>query len=132
MKGSPSQPHLPLIRVEMTDGDVVARAASLLGVSPVHIPARKKKWKPSFSATVKGGPAVVLMGRLRALLGKRRRSQVDRALGCYVPPAPPKLNVRAIRTIKTELVKGASGEFPLCRFDVATATIRWARDRPST
>jgi transposase-like protein len=128
-----STPQAPLfIRVEMTDADVVARAARLLGVSPVSIPARRKKWKPSFSATVRGAPAVLLLGRLRPLLGERRRRQVDRALSCYVPPAPPKLNAKAIRTIKTELVKGASVSSLSRRFDVARATIRWARDRSST
>lgn len=125
--GPPSRSHLPIIRVEMVDGDVIRRAAELLGVGVVRLPARRKKWKPTFVATTYGKPAVLLMRVLRPLMGERRQKQIDAALACYKVLATPKLNsmkVRAIRRqVKTQTVSAVAR-----RFAVARATVRFVRD----
>lgn len=80
LKGPPSEPGTPRITVSMTDRDVVARVASLFGVSASN-PFKHKnpKWKPFYLATLKGTRAVELMGLLRPLMGERRQGQIDRA-----------------------------------------------------
>ena len=92
MKPAPSAPNKPIVRLQMTDQDVVARAAALMGVkcSEHRWPQRyaDKGWKPTFMATVKGGRAVQLMRDLYPLLGERRRAQIDRALAVYTPRQP--------------------------------------------
>lgn len=92
MKPAPSAPNKPIIRLQMTDRDVVARAAILMGVKcSEHQWSKRyadKDWKPTFMATVKGIRAVQLMRDLYPLLGERRQAQIDRALAAYTPRQP--------------------------------------------
>lgn len=90
MRGSPSSPNSPRIAVQMTDEDVVARAAALLGVGYTKNGAdpRNPNWKLTFSAKVRGARAVDLMLQLQPYMGARRYAQIDAALVGYVPRAP--------------------------------------------
>ena len=80
LPGPPSAPTAPIIRVVMTDGDIVERAASLFGRRVQHHPPREAHHLPSMSTTIKGAAAAHLMRLLRPVLGTRRQAQVDLAL----------------------------------------------------
>jgi transposase-like protein len=82
MKGLPSDPGRPVVQVQMTDEDVIARVACLIGRKPYahRTSGRPEAWKPVFSARTTGRPAVELMTRLRPLMGERRQGQIDLAL----------------------------------------------------
>lgn len=71
-----------LIAVNMTDRDVIERAARLMGghIYDLPVPAHKPRWKPQWRAQVKGPRAAAWMMTMYALLGTRRREQVQRAL----------------------------------------------------
>lgn len=80
LKGPPSAPNRPVIRVHMTDRDVVERVAELFQVSVVYLPARKENWKPTWLASLTGRRAVALMQQIRPYMGERRMRQIDAAL----------------------------------------------------
>lgn len=95
MPGPPSAPRVPLLRVEMTDADVVAHAAGLLGRtfqpqsrrSISHETLRRADLqgttsirKRSFSTTIKGAHAVALMRAIHPMMGERRRRQIQSVL----------------------------------------------------
>ena len=88
MKGSPSKPNKPKISVEMTDEDVVSKAAMLMGVSYQTLPARKASWKTSYRAVLQGQRAVELMRTLKHHMGLRRQTQIKAVLDSYRTPAP--------------------------------------------
>jgi hypothetical protein len=85
MAASPSAPHSPRVSLNMTDSDVVARAAALVG--PLHIQKRAprlSKWKASYAWVLRGQRAVKLMRLLRPLMGLRRREQIDAAIFGFI------------------------------------------------
>ena len=68
----------PTIQVQMCDRDVVARAASVLGVSlrAEYKPRGRDTYKPVSGCVATGQRAVSWMMTLYALLGERRRTKV--------------------------------------------------------
>lgn len=87
LKGPPSNPKSPLIAIQTTDEDVIARVAGYFG-NKYH-PAGKQKshHKQSFSLHKKGLGAVKLMEELYPLMGERRQRQIDEAIAsCSVKP----------------------------------------------
>jgi hypothetical protein len=68
------------IGVSMTDGDVVERAAQLMGASVLNLRPTGASKLPYFRAQVMGQHAVALMEILRPHLGKRRQAQIDKVL----------------------------------------------------
>lgn len=86
LKGPPSQPHRPRISLQMTDKDVVEKAASLMKVGHKVRPndRRNPKWKPIYQAVLSGKRAVHLMKSLKPYMGTRRRQQIDEAVACFV------------------------------------------------
>lgn len=85
LSGPPSKPNSPIVRVRMTDRDVVARAAALLHRAVTPTRARKAHHKPAFVTQIKGIAAVALMAAVRPVLGPDRQAQVDRALARWAP-----------------------------------------------
>jgi hypothetical protein len=83
--GPPSAPRSPAVQVSMVDGDVVERAAALLGVSVTVVPSRREGWRTAYCARIRGARAVLWMKRLRPLMGVRRQAQIDRAAASYAP-----------------------------------------------
>ena len=77
----------PIVRVQMTDRDVVARVAAMWGVAVV--PGGKQRfehYKPTFIAKVSGDRGADWMRRLRPLTGERRRVQIDVAIDGWASP----------------------------------------------
>lgn len=83
--GPPSAPRTPAVQVSMVDRDIIDRAAALLDCAVTVVPARRDGWRTAYSARVRGPRAVKWMQRLRPLMGRRRKEQIDRAVACYGP-----------------------------------------------
>lgn len=85
LKGPPSQPHIPRISLQMTDGDVVSRAADLMQVGHKVKPRRRQNpnWKPVYQAVLTGKRAVALMKALKPHMGARRQTQIAAAIDCF-------------------------------------------------
>ena len=78
----------PRIDLQMTDEDVVAKAASILGVK--HSYCRKpyvtrtgKLTKPAYRTMVDARKAAAWMMTLYSLMGERRKEQIKRALDAW-------------------------------------------------
>lgn len=84
-KGPPSRPNSLQVSLQMTDEDVVARAANLFGVAYSRGTPKKKAWKYTYRTLLRGYPAAALMKQLRPMMGQRRQGQIDRALASYDP-----------------------------------------------
>ncbi len=80
LTGPPSNPGLPIVRVSMTDRDVVQRVARLLDRAVVALRPRRQHHKTPFAATIKGAPAVDLMLAVHDFMGVKRRTQIQRAI----------------------------------------------------
>lgn len=86
MSGPPSSPNNTIISLHMTDEDVVARVAWMFGRTYLKVRRKQKSYhKDSFATRMSGSKARELMARLRPLMGKRRKSQIDRALESFDP-----------------------------------------------
>ena len=80
LAGPPSNPGLPIVRVSMTDRDVVQRVARLLDRAVVALRPRRQHHKVPFAVTIKGAPAVDLMLAVHDFMGLKRRTQIQRAI----------------------------------------------------
>lgn len=82
-RGVPSKPTQPRVMLNMTDEDVVTRAARVMGVVSVVRVRVQPGRKPVFQIALRGARAVALMQLLRPLMGQRRQRQIDEAVACY-------------------------------------------------
>ena len=83
LRGAPSKPGAPILRVSMTDRDVVDRVANLFGRAVVRLRRRKPHHKLPYATTIKGAPAVQVMYAVRPFLGKTRQLQIDLAISSW-------------------------------------------------
>ena len=89
MKGPPSSPNLPIVKVEMCDEDVIHHAAHLLNASVTIIDRYPERgYKRVFRITLKGSRAVQLMLGLRPLMGDRRSRDIGSALATLLLSSP--------------------------------------------
>lgn len=126
MRGPPSKPHQPAVAVQMTDRDVIARVAVLLGVK--YHKSLRASWKPIFCCLTRGQPAVDLMLKLRPLMGARRQHQINRAVRSFKVKRVCKLDARKVRAIRRRLTTNETIVSIASSFDVAHYTIRAIRD----
>lgn len=86
IKGPPSSPRCPIVRLPMTDQDVVERAARLFckGVGHWDRKAERPR-KRVYITSIKGAAAAWLMAILYPVMSSRRRAQIDRALSAHHP-----------------------------------------------
>jgi hypothetical protein len=94
MSGPPSRPHAPIVRISMTDRDVVERSAALLCRAVTPVRARKPHYRPPFITQLRGVEAVDLRLAVRPVLGPERTAQVDRVLARWKPRAARTTAVR--------------------------------------
>lgn len=85
LRGAPSKPGTPILRVSMTDRDVVEHVATLFGRAVVHLRRRKPHHKLPYATTIRGAPATRVMYAVRPFLGKTRQLQIDRAIWSWQP-----------------------------------------------
>ena len=119
MTGPPSSPGLPVIAVNMTDHDVMARLGRIFGRKVHALEPRNPRWRTSYQVRVTGGAAVHWMTLLRPLMGSRRQAQIDRALASYAPRPVALLTDEAARAALDALVGGASVQSVAERFGVS-------------
>jgi hypothetical protein len=84
LEGPPSAPRRPVLAVQMTDEDVVARVAAMFGRQPGCWQPRAGR-QTTYIARVTGAKAVAWMTALHPLMSQRRRMQIDRAVASYDP-----------------------------------------------
>jgi hypothetical protein len=74
----------PVVRVSMTDEDIIKRAAEAMGgatIHRIHSPRfRENGWKPQYSATVYGKKAIAVIDSIYPHLGERRRATIDKVM----------------------------------------------------
>ena len=103
----PSARRSVRISLQMTDEDVVCRAAQLMGGVSVYCARRSQKnarHKDLYVVVLRGVRAAALMRVLLPLMGARRRAQIDRALATVGPGRV----VLPRAKIKEELARGAT------------------------
>jgi hypothetical protein len=61
LKGPPSAPRHPVLALQMTDEDVVARVAAMFGRKLGRWQPRETRWKPTFMVRITGAKAVAWM-----------------------------------------------------------------------
>src|SRR6266566_2460518 len=83
LRGAPSKPGAPILRVSMTDRDVVERVAKLFGRAVVRLRRRKPHHKLPYATTIKGASAVQAMCAVRPFLGTSRQVQIDLAISSW-------------------------------------------------
>ena len=134
LKAPPSSPNCPRISLEMTDKDVVERAASLMnGKVATRTNLKNSLWKQTYRVIIKGSRAVELMRVLHPEMGSRRRLQIDAALETYIERRRgdntrrlSEDQVRQIREHNCSSISSLAREFGVSRF-----TIRNIRERKS-
>lgn len=81
----PSSPNSPVLKVEMTDRDIIERFSAMWGVSTQAIKARERHYKTPYRAVLRGSRAVEWMQVLRPHMGLRRQSQIENAIDGWAP-----------------------------------------------
>lgn len=80
----PSQrPANVCIDFKMTDKDIMARVAELLGVN-LRGPAKRPPWSPTYRIVIKGSKAVAIMQLILPYMGVRRSLQINKVLDSYI------------------------------------------------
>lgn len=108
----------PLIRIAMTDADIIQQVAGLFSVAVIEIPARRNHWKAMYLTRVQGKRAYFLMQILEPLLGQRRQAKIRSILSAYsyVPNhvgsnnESAKLNEAQVRQIKQRIAQGETAK----------------------
>jgi hypothetical protein len=86
LKSPPSKKNCISIQLQMTDEDIIKKAAILFDVSYCLCKPKKKHHKVSFKFSVRGSKAEEWMKKLKPLMGERRQNQIENALSQYIPP----------------------------------------------
>jgi hypothetical protein len=119
MAGPPSSPGLPVLAVNMTDHDVMARLGRIFN-RKVHVVRRRNpRWQTSYQVRVNGREAVRWMELLKPLMGSRRQAQIDRALASYAPRPVALLSDDTARAALEALASGDTVKSVAARFGVS-------------
>jgi hypothetical protein len=119
MVGPPSSPGLPVLAVNMTDEDVMARIGRIFGRKVHAVRPRNVRWQTSYLVRVNGRAAVQWMNALRPLMGLRRQAQIDRALASYAPRPVALLTDESARAALDALASAATVKAVADRFGVS-------------
>jgi hypothetical protein len=111
------------IVVNMTDRDIIERAAALMGAHTYDLPVRPRR-KPTWRAQLKGPNAAGWMMTMYAWLGTRRRFQVRHALSEWHAMPYVRISPDIERSIVETWKTGATNKLALARrFGVSRATV---------
>jgi len=89
LTGPPSAPRYPVVALQMTDEDVVARVAAMFERKPGSWQPREARHQQTHLVRSTGAKAVAWMLALRPLMGQRRRMQIDRAVASHARTRRP-------------------------------------------
>ncbi len=103
---SPSAPGRPLVRLVMTDRDIVERVAAIFGRAVVPLSPRRENYKIAYATVIKGAGAVAVMGLVRPHMGPTRTAQIARAMASA--------RVRTRRPARGQLVLGTQLDASRC------------------
>ena len=104
---------------------MIQKVASMFGTSIVRNKQDKRgKWKPTFSARVRGKRAMSLMEELRPHMGQRRKGQIDKALASYVNRSRTILTSKKAAVIRKRATRGERMEKLAKEFGVSYCTIK--------
>lgn len=78
-----SERGIPVVRVSVTDRDVVERVGRLIERAVVPVRRRRAHHKTPYVTTIKGSPAVLLMRAICPHMGAFRRAHIDRAIASW-------------------------------------------------
>lgn len=109
--GLPSYPTKPIISLQMTDEDVIAKVAGIFAVrySTSKSEARAEAgWRTSFGVKTSGQNAVHWMKLLYPSMGERRQKQIDIALACYGGDERKAITPEQIEALRTRALNGES------------------------
>jgi hypothetical protein len=132
-EGSFQTNHTVRLSLQMTDKDVVARAADLCRAT-VRGPRRPANadWSPTWYFDLYGQRALAVADRVKALMGIRRNGQIDRMTSSYRPSVPPDRVSRNVQITRRYLI-GESGPALAAEFDMTHQNlyyiVRRYRDR---
>jgi hypothetical protein len=119
MAGPPSNPRMPILAVNMTDEDVMARLGRIFDRKVPVVRPRSDRWKTSYQLRIQGAAAVRSMILLRPLMGTRRQAQIDRALARYAPRPAALLDDQSARAALHALATGMTVKAVAARFSVS-------------
>lgn len=85
LTGSPQRPNQSIVKLWMTDEDIVARVADIWGKNYCRFDRNDGIRKIAYSTFIQSARAVEWMQKLRPLMGERRQAQIDRAINNYDP-----------------------------------------------
>ena len=108
LTGPPSAPRYPVLALQMTDQDVVARVAAMFDRKLGRWQSRHAREQPVFLVRITGTKAVAWMTALRPLMGERRRLQIDRAVASHAPTPTARLDDATARQALELLATGST------------------------
>ena len=108
LTGPPSAPRYPVLALQMTDQDVVARVAVMFGRKLGRWQSRHAREQPVFLVRITGAKAVAWMTALRPLMGQRRRAPIDRAVASHAPTPTAQLDDARAHQALTLLATGST------------------------
>ncbi len=108
LMGPPSAPRYPVLALQMTDEDVVARVSAMFGRKLGRWQSRHVREQPVFLVRITGAKAVAWMTALRPLMGERRRAQIDRAVASHAPTPTARLDEATARQALNLLATGST------------------------
>jgi hypothetical protein len=119
MTGPPSSPRAPVLAVNMTDADVMARLGRIFARKVQLVRPRSARWRTSYQVRVLGADAIRWMTLPRPLMGSRRQAQIDRAVACYAPRPVALLDDEKASEALRSLAMGAPVKEVAARFGVS-------------
>jgi Mor family transcriptional regulator len=106
MAGPPSAPNCPVVKVEMTDEDVIAYFSKLVG-RKYHTPTRRQPHhKQSYVCMVRGKNAIFMMKTFLPVMGVRRQKDIRKAIKSYDPTGGVRLSEETKCRIREDRIKG--------------------------
>lgn len=82
-KGTPRQPNVPSVSVNMKDYDIIKRVADIFGNSVTFVKSRNPKHSDTYRTMIRSKPAIELMILLKPLMGERRQIQIQKAIDSH-------------------------------------------------
>lgn len=123
-KAMPSSPGQPVLQVVMTDEDVIAKAATMIGSRYYVSQPKNPAHKTCYHLRVKGKRAIQVMELLHPHMGLRRQQQISEALATasfkgrsWVPP-------EVVREIREAKMQGESTQSLSDRFGLSKSAIK--------
>jgi hypothetical protein len=83
LAGPPTSRGQPIVRVSMTDRDVIERVGAIIDRAVVPVRVRRSHHKTPYVTCIKGAPAVALMRAVRPHMATVRGAQIDRAIASW-------------------------------------------------